>query len=118
MKAEKRESLPIGAVMDGVLKKLGLDRRFKESQIADQWKVWVGEPIAKHCQPYRVINKKLIVYVYNSVWLTELTRHYKIWILKKIQTVLGKDIIQDIHFKIGEPPQDEVRQKGAPAKTK
>lgn len=118
MKAEKRDSLPIGNVMDGVLKKLGLDRRFKESQIAAQWKSWVGDAISRHSHPYRVVNKKLVVYVDNSVWLNELNRQYKIWILKKIQTVLGKELIQDIHFKIGEPPQEEVGQKGATGKTK
>ena len=106
MKAQKEEVEAIGGVIGKVLKKLGLETRFKESQVATHLKSWVGDSLAKHARPYRVVNKKLVVYVDNSVWLTELSRYYKIWILKRIQTALGKEIIKEIHFKIGEVPTE------------
>ena len=112
MKPQKEGPKAINGVMESVLKKLGLETRFKESQVAVHWKSWVGDSIANHTQPYRVVQKKLVVYVDNSVWLTELNRYYRTWILKRIQTVLGKEIIRDIHFKIGEiPAEPENKEK-------
>lgn len=107
MRAQKEAPAPIGEVVEALLKKLGLERRFKESQISFQWRNWVGNSIAAHAKPYRVVNQKLVVYVDNSVWLSELSRHYKTWILKRIQTSLGAGIVKEIIFKVGEVPLEE-----------
>lgn len=106
LKAEKGAPAPISGVVETVLKKLGLERRYKESQIPAFWEKWVGEAISQHTKPYRVVNKKLVVYVDSSVWLDQLNRYYKTWILKRVQTALGKELIGDIHFKVGEAPKE------------
>lgn len=110
MRAQKEAPAPIGEVVEALLKKLGLERRFKESQISFQWRNWVGSSIAAHAKPYRVVNQKLVVYVDNSVWVSELTRHYKTWILKRIQTALGDGVVKEIIFKVGEAPLEEPKE--------
>lgn len=99
-----KKPVPMSGVVDGVLKKLGLARKFQESQIKADWTKWVGDSVAQHTTPYRVINKKLVIYVDNSVWLAELNRFYKKTILRRVQKEVGKDLIEEIIFKIGEAP--------------
>jgi len=103
---------PIEGIVSSVIKKMGLETRFKETQILKLWKDWVGALVARHALPYRVVNKKLVVYVDNSTWLEELNRYYKTWILKRIQTALGKGIVEEMIFKIGEKPEEKNDKKG------
>lgn len=101
--------LPLSGILDGVLKKLGLERRVQESRILRDWETWVGPSIAQHAVPYRVINKKLVIYVDNSVWLAELTRFYKHKILQRIHKEVGKELIEEVILKIGEIPKESDR---------
>lgn len=107
-KTRKEGPAPIAGMLQKVLKKLGLENRYRESQIKVDWEKWVGPSVAAHAVPYRVVNKKLVVYVDNSVWLAELNRFYKGMILRKIQGEVGGDLIKEIHFKIGECPKEET----------
>ncbi len=109
MKSQSKKDegpIAISGLMNGVLKKIGLQRRFQESQIKKDWEKWVGPTIAKHATPYRVINKKLVIYVDNSVWLADLTRFHQRTILNRLQKEVGSNLITEIFFKIGEAPKD------------
>lgn len=102
----KQSPKQVQGVVQEVLKKLGLDRKFKESKIKADWEKWVGVSIAQHAIPYRVINKKLVIYVDNSVWLAELNRFYKFLILKRVNQEIGNDLVEEVIFKIGEAPRE------------
>ena len=91
----------IGKILPRTLEKLGLEKRFKESQLMNSWKDLVGEQIARHTQPAGIKRKKLYIKVDNSTWVYQLTLHHKAEILNKISQQTDEPLIKDIYFKVG-----------------
>lgn len=92
---------PLAEAVPHALKKLGLDERWRQNQIAAAWVEVVGETIARHAQPVAFRKQSLIVTVDNSVWLNELARFLKPELLKKLRERFGAVAPRDILFRIG-----------------
>jgi predicted nucleic acid-binding Zn ribbon protein len=97
-----QRAMPIGEILEKVLKKLGLERRAREARIAQEWGRIVGERIAMHSKPVALRGKTLIVHVDSSVWLSELSQFFKDKILEQVRGELGEKRIGDIRFRIGD----------------
>lgn len=96
------DAVRIGDLVEGLLKKLGLERRIREAKIAQDWSRIVGSQIASHSKPAGLKGKVLIVNVDSSVWLSELSQFFKGKMLEEIHRELGEKRIQDIRFRIGD----------------
>lgn len=95
----KHETIvPLGAVLDSLMKTLGIEKNIEQYQIFNVWNSIVGEQIAKVAQPERIHNGVLIVAVSNAPWRTELTFRKK-EILEKIHSTLNSTSITDIRFR-------------------
>jgi predicted nucleic acid-binding Zn ribbon protein len=88
-------------VVQGLLKKLGLQERVRQSAISANWPEIVGAAVAKHAQPVSFRNGTLVVTVDHPVWLQELERYHKALLLQKLRQHLGADTVRNLIFRIG-----------------
>ena len=91
----------IKRILNATLRKLGLEKRIKECAILSFWNEAVGENIAIHTKPVKVYNGRMTVLVESPSWTQELT-FLKSGIMERLNSTIGKEVIKDIYFKIGE----------------
>ena len=65
------------------------------------WRAVVGESIARSAQPVETEGKALVVEVRDAIWRDQLSRFYKVRILRKLNRQLGGELIRDIRFRVG-----------------
>ncbi len=90
----------IGGIASRVLKNY---RRESAGELAGIWDVWesiVGGSVADNTRPAAFKGKLLIVHVSGSVWTHHL-QFLKKDIINRINQALGKNLVDDIKFRIG-----------------
>lgn len=96
-----RQPVRIADAVVSAFQRLGLESRFKESEI---WRVWptvVGPQIARHAQPHAMSHGRLVVHVTDPVWLHHLSmmRHRVVAALNKS---LKASSVREIILRVGE----------------
>lgn len=100
-RAWKDASRPVDQVLSGLLGKLRLDQRLDESRILQIWPQLVDPTVAAHARPANFAQGTLFVVVDSNVWLDEIVRYRRHEILERLQTALGKTVVQRISFRLG-----------------
>ena len=93
-------------VMGLVMKDWGLHERLWEQKLLTDWPSLVGAQVANHSRPGRLDQKTLIIFVSNSVWLSELSRTSRPLLLKKLQAEFGSKKIKDLRFQLDPDPRN------------
>ena len=96
-----KPATPLGKLVPGVMKGLGLEQRLQQSQVFFLWPQIVGPDIAQHAEPVSLRNGNLVVAVDHPIWLQELSRYHKTLLLQKIKERIGTKAIRNIVFRIG-----------------
>ncbi|MBN1755840.1 DUF721 domain-containing protein [bacterium] len=92
-----RQPESLGTILTRALKQKGWNRTLSENQACLDWERAVGEKIALQSKALRVENGVMLVKVSSPVWRMEL--HYlKPMILKKLNSALNNNLINDIKF--------------------
>ena len=79
------------------LKSAGLKEKFDEHMAIAFWDRAVGENIARHTEPSKVVKGILFVKVDDNSWRHELT-YFKHEIIQKLNDSVGKQAIKEIKF--------------------
>lgn len=89
---------PLGASLDAVTRRLGVDDSKGFGRLFAQWPAIVGEAMAAHVQPVRLDQGSLVVVVDHPAWATQIRR-------------LGDDLLQRVAEETGgaRPTRLEVR---------
>src|SRR5260221_7820405 len=98
---EKREERPLVAVSAAIhqlITRLGLRERINEADIQGAWREIVGDFLAQHSQPSRLVGGILHIEVMQSSVRYELDRTWRAEILRKLQARFGKNAIKDIRL--------------------
>ncbi len=90
----------VSDVLSKLMKDYGLSAKTHEYRILKIWNKTVGDRIASHAQPLRLIREVLTVIVDSPVWMHQLT-FYKEDLISKMNAGIGRDIVKDIRFKTG-----------------
>lgn len=90
----------LGEVLPEVLSDMGIEGGLEIQVLQDDWGNLVGGANAKHSRPAAWDDGVLTIYVGHSVWLTEMERFGKRAILKRLQTKLGAEAVQDLRFQL------------------
>jgi len=88
------------SILEKTLKTLEIDVPLKTYSILGAWNEIVGESVAEHSQPRTIRNRILFIDVSHSTWMQQL-QFLKPTLLEKVNSFLGKPLIQDIRFKQG-----------------
>jgi predicted nucleic acid-binding Zn ribbon protein len=62
----------VGDVLPSVLRDLGLQARFRERRVVEQWALVVGPELARRTRALRCDNGTLFVHVDHGAWMQEL----------------------------------------------
>jgi len=62
----------VGEVLPAVLKSLGLEKKFRELRLLEEWPDVVGPDISARTRPTRIEHKVLYVHVDHGAWMQEL----------------------------------------------
>lgn len=98
---EKREGRPVVAVAEAIqslVGRLGLGERINEGDILAAWREIVGDFLAQHSRPSRLVNGVLHVQVLQSSVRYELDRTWRPVILQKLQARFGKNAVKEIRL--------------------
>ena len=102
METRKRKTkfVHIGSIIDDVIKSY---RRESDAELIQVWNVWdgvVGEVLAQNARPAAFKGRVLLVHVSSSTWIHQL-QFLKQEMIDKLNTALGKVLIEELKFKIG-----------------
>jgi predicted nucleic acid-binding Zn ribbon protein len=102
METRKRKAkfVHIGSIIDDVIKNY---RRESDAELIQVWNVWdgvVGDVIAQNARPAAFKGRILLVHVSSSTWVHQL-QFLKEEMIDKLNTALGKILIEDLKFRIG-----------------
>lgn len=91
---------PIHAEVEKVMAGLGLDQRLREEEVRGAWRDMVGEFIAQHSRPQRLVDGVLHVRVLQPSMLYELERTLRADIVAKLRQRFGRTV-RDVRFRVG-----------------
>lgn len=98
---EKRSGfVHIRNILDDVLKPYQSSPDFELKEVWRLWDEAVGETIAQNARPAAFKGKLLVVHVSSSTWIHQL-QFLKKDMIAKLNTALGKPLLEEIKFKIG-----------------
>lgn len=103
MKSNKnhpREFEHISSIINKILKTYRHETGEDLKNACSIWNRTVGKSVAENAQPFALKGKILIVNVTSSSWIQQL-RFFKKDILRKINISAGKELVEEIKFKIG-----------------
>ena len=99
-KKHKANFVHIGGIIDDVLITF---RRESDFELMRVWQIWdgiVGDVIAQNAKPAAFKGRVLLVHVSSSTWVHQL-QFLKQDMISKLNSALGKALIEDLKFKIG-----------------
>lgn len=96
----ERPVIDVADAVNKLVSKLGLNERICESEILATWESVVGEFLARHSTPNRLVNGVLHVQVLQPTVRYELESRWRPVVLEKLRDRFGKTTIKDIRFKI------------------
>lgn len=96
----KDTSKEIGVVLAEVMKELGLGSRMKEEEIMGAWREIVGDFLAEHSVPQRLVEGVLQVRVLQPSMHFEMDRTWRPEILRKLKARFGKSV-RNVRFRVG-----------------
>lgn len=99
--AWKSADKPMAAILPDLLGKLRLEQRMDESRILQIWPKIIDPQIVVHATPAGFAKGTLFVTVDSNVWLDEIVRYRRKEIIERLQTALGKSVVQKISFRLG-----------------
>jgi predicted nucleic acid-binding Zn ribbon protein len=95
-----RKFRSVGSVLPRVLKGLKLDKVLAAQPAVTLWPEIAGAKTAAHTRAAEIDDGTLVVVVDSPAWMTQL-RFLKPQLLKKIEARIGRGLIKDIRFVLG-----------------
>ncbi|MGD8628805.1 MAG: DUF721 domain-containing protein [bacterium] len=92
-------------ILERLTARMGIAARLEREKAVVVWEEAVGGNISRRAKAVSLRNDILFVNVQNSVWLQELSL-LKEGIIEKINTLVGKDVVRDIVFRVGDPRKE------------
>lgn len=90
----------VSGILMKLIKQYGLEGKMQEYTIAEKWEQIAGSIIAAHTRPDSIRFKKLYVNVDSNAWIQELS-FYKKDLVTRVNDYFGRQIVNDVFFKIG-----------------
>lgn len=97
---KKTDLTPIKGILTQVLRECRGSFQQDPDLLGQIWDRAVGAAIARNAQPAAFKQRLLVVHVSSSVWLQELF-FQKSALIERVNAVAGREILEDIRFKIG-----------------
>jgi len=93
----RRQTQPLGEIIQELLKLQHLDRKLNETRLLDSWVGVVGGAISKYTSDLYIKNKVLYVKISSAVLRNELLMSRQI-LVDSLNKNVGAEVITDIRF--------------------
>jgi predicted nucleic acid-binding Zn ribbon protein len=100
MRKKMNEPAHVSSVLQDAIKAARVDINPAACGIWKQWQDVVGPTIAENARPEAIKGKLLLVNVSSAPWMQQL-QFLKAELVEKLNESLGREVVQDIRFKIG-----------------
>ena len=99
----KKMSKPasLGTVLQQAVEASRIDVDLDAYRLWQQWDEVVGTAIAQNTRPEAIKGKLLLVKVSSAPWMQQL-QFLKPELIEKLNQTLGKELVEDIRFQIGQ----------------
>ncbi|MBI5804512.1 DUF721 domain-containing protein [candidate division TA06 bacterium] len=91
----------VGPILDRLLKNLEIDKKVDEGQALLIWAEAAGPKMAVRTRAESVYRGRMTVLAQNPAWVQECT-FMRIQIKDKLNKMLGREIIKEIVFRVGD----------------
>jgi hypothetical protein len=108
-----RQPVRIADAISGAFQRLGLDERFRQSEIWSIWPTVVGPQIARHAQPHAIFHGRLIVHVTDAVWLHHLSM-MRPRLISALNERLRTSTVRELILRVGEVAVPPATPPGPP----
>lgn len=105
-----KKPVAITPILKSMGKKFGLEKEMLLYRLKKNWPDFVGQTLSEHTTPERLKFKTLTLRVDGPTWMHELS-FLKRDMIKKINTRLGKNLVQTLHLKVGSISLQNVPKK-------
>ena len=105
-----RKFRSVGSLLPRVLKQYKLDKVVAAQPAVTLWPEIAGPKTAEHTRALEVDGNTLVIMVDSPAWGAQL-RFLKPQLLKKIEGRVGKGLIRDLRFVLGQGRREERRVK-------
>lgn len=95
-----RPAVRVSDAIGDLVGKLGLSERICEQEILSTWQEIVGEFLATHSTPNRLVNGVLHVQVIQPSVRYELENRWRKVVLEKLRERFGSKTVKDVRFRI------------------
>jgi predicted nucleic acid-binding Zn ribbon protein len=99
----------IGSILERLISRMGISARLEREKAVILWEKAVGRSIARRAEAVSFKGGRLVVVVKDSTWLQELAL-MKEGIIEKLNSLLGKPIVEDIVLRIGDPHKESGKE--------
>jgi predicted nucleic acid-binding Zn ribbon protein len=101
-----RKFRSVGSMLPRVLKGLKLDKVLAAQPAVELWPQIAGPKTAEHTRALEVDGTTLVIVVDSPAWIAQL-RYLKPQLLKKISGRVGKGLVLDLRFVLGQGRREE-----------
>ena len=91
--------VPVAKLVASLLKSMRLDDQLRMGRLETEWPKVMGSAVAAHTRAGRLNGDELVVFVDNSVWLSELYRS-RAQMLANLQKAFGKSRIRRLRLQL------------------
>ena len=100
----------LGAILSGVVARLGIDRNLDDYRVWEAWDEVVGPQVARNAEPIKLDQRRLVVAVKSNGWMQELSllRHD---IRDRLNAWMRRDVVGEIFLVIGNPSKSKAARQ-------
>jgi len=95
--SKENKTLPIGDIIDKLMKIYGLDEKMKHIEVLNKWEEMMGRAVAYRTEDLKIKNRVLCIKLNSSVMREELA-HGKEIIVQRVNEFAKESIIDDVWF--------------------
>jgi predicted nucleic acid-binding Zn ribbon protein len=99
----------VSSILERLISRMGISTRLEREKAVILWEEAVGRNIARRAEAVSFKGGRLFVVVKDTTWLQELAL-MKEGIIEKLNSLLGKPIVEDIMLRIGEPNREAGKE--------
>ena len=100
----------ISSILARLVSRMGISTRLEREKAVILWEEAVGRNIASRAEAVSFKGGRLFVVVKDSTWLQELAL-MKEGLIEKLNSLLGKPMVEDIMFRIGDPEEERGKER-------
>src|SRR5712664_3758833 len=105
--------IDVARLLPKLLNATGMNPEMAEIAAKLAWTRAAGDGLRRHAIPFRLFRKTLVVSVADAIWQKQM-QSMSAELVSRINKLLGREIIEDIEFRIDPVTVEQVRTSSPP----